>query len=175
MSSGQISFETLLVGVFAMLLLFFGRKLFVVFLGGLGFLFGYTVARDLFTGMDHNTQLIISLLIGLFGVVLAIQVQKIAIAICGFLAGGMLAYYACEPFLTSPVIWVVVVVTGLAGTMAMALVFQSALVVATAAAGGMLIAFRVPLPALGQIAVAVALTILGMTIQFKMLKPRSKS
>ena len=67
----------------------FGRKLFWFFVGTLGFVVGAEAATTLF---PHNPEweLIAGLILGLLGILMALFLQKVAIGVGGFLAGGYL-------------------------------------------------------------------------------------
>src|SRR5690348_12988135 len=64
--------------VVGLLLLFLGRKLFWLFVGAVGFLVGVEVAATLFPHQP-DWSLIVGLILGLIGAVIAIFVQKISI------------------------------------------------------------------------------------------------
>ncbi len=68
-------------------LLVAGRKLFWLFVGAAGFVTGMQLATS-FTQSSEGLAIIIGLVIGFIFAVLAIFLQRIAIAIAGFLAGG---------------------------------------------------------------------------------------
>ncbi len=76
---------TLILGA---LLLVLGRKLFWLFVGALGFLAGMSLAQNYLGGQSENVVLIAGIVCGLLGVVLAIFLQRVAIAAAGFFAGG---------------------------------------------------------------------------------------
>jgi hypothetical protein len=77
----------LLVGV---ALLLFGRRLFWLFVGVIGFMAGWYLAMG---GGRHPATgggLLIALIAGLIGLVLALLVQKVAVAVAGFFVGAYL-------------------------------------------------------------------------------------
>ena len=71
-------------------LLTMGRRLYWLFLGGVGFVFGFDVAKQIVHGQPHTVILIIALCAGVAGALLAVFFQKIAILAGGFIAGGYL-------------------------------------------------------------------------------------
>ena len=77
-----------LIGI---VILFFGRKLFWLCVAAVGFLAGIELAPHLVTEPSPLLQLGVALVLGLLGTLLALLLQKIAIAVVGFLAGGKLA------------------------------------------------------------------------------------
>jgi len=68
-------------------LLVAGRTLFWLFVGAAGFVTGMQLATR-FTQSSEGPAIIIGLVIGLIFALLAIFLQRIAITIAGFLAGG---------------------------------------------------------------------------------------
>lgn len=159
----------------AIALMFFGRKLFPVFIGALGFTLGFTVARDLLGQADDNTILLASLLIGVFGIILAITVQKIAVTVGGFLAGSLIAYQTCYAFMpNNPWIWGIVLVAGIAGVIAMIVLFDMFLVIGTAAFGSSLAVSLLPVTPVLHLILLVLCGLIGAAFQFKMLRKTSR-
>src|ERR1051326_5072597 len=72
-------------------ILFFGRKLFWLCGAAVGCAAGMEVAPHLMHEPTPVLQLSVALVLGFVGALLALFLQKIAIAIAGFLAGGKLA------------------------------------------------------------------------------------
>ena len=75
----------ILVGIAALTL---GRKLFWVFVGAIGFVFGFIIATQFFYNQSDWIVLIISLVAGLLGTIFAIFLQRLALWLAGFVAGG---------------------------------------------------------------------------------------
>src|SRR5215470_17532196 len=75
----------LLVGL---VLLLFGRRLYWLFVAGIGFLTGLELAPRLFPDRPEWVILAAALGLALVGTVLAIVAQKVIIGLVGFLAGG---------------------------------------------------------------------------------------
>lgn len=73
------------------LLLLFGRKLFWLFLGIIGFLIGMKIAPMFFGDEPQWIQLVIALGMGCLGAIVAILAQRLAFALGGFFAGMYLA------------------------------------------------------------------------------------
>ncbi len=94
-SFGHSSIEWAGAGL-GVLLIFFGRKLYWLALGGIGLALGLFFARQVFHLDSRGEELLIALLLGLVGAVLAVQAQKIAIAIGGFLLGGGAVLWLAE-------------------------------------------------------------------------------
>jgi hypothetical protein len=69
-------------------LLVFGRKLYWLLVGVIGFVVGYLLAAEFFSGAAEWLLILIGLVAGLIGAGLALFLQSLAIAIAGFLGGG---------------------------------------------------------------------------------------
>jgi len=79
---------TLIIGA---ALLFFGRRVFWLFVAGAGFLAGLALANRLFPESEA-VGVIIGIGIGLLAALLAIFLQRFAIWLAGFLVGGYIAW-----------------------------------------------------------------------------------
>src|SRR5947207_12096335 len=71
-------------------LLCFGRRLFWLFVGAAGFIAGMMAAQELFPGEPNLPTILVALLTGIIGAVLSVFLQKVALAVAGFLMGGYL-------------------------------------------------------------------------------------
>lgn len=71
-------------------LIFLGRRLFWLFVAAMGFVSGIEAAEILFPGQARWLLLLFALLAGAIGALLAVFLQKLAVGIAGFLAGGFL-------------------------------------------------------------------------------------
>src|SRR6266542_5136965 len=85
-------FSVAIVGaLIGIVILLFGRKLFWLCVAAIGFAAGVELAPHLVQDPSALLSLTIALLLGIIGALLALFLQKIAIAVLGFLAGGKLA------------------------------------------------------------------------------------
>ena len=159
-------------------LLLFGKRLFWIFVGGTGFLLGITAAQSL-PGIEDkpdSTVLIVGAIFGVVGILAAIFLKRVALRVAGFMVGVLAAYYAVEKAgIDDPVwLWGIVATGGLIGLILIVTVFESALVILSAITGAMMIVQAVPLPEELVTAGFAGLSILGIVVQFQLLK-RSKS
>src|ERR1700704_5797051 len=83
-------------------ILLFGRKLFWLCVAAVGFAAGVEFAPQIVHEPSTRVMLAFAIVLGLIGAVLALFLQKIAIAIAGFLAGGKLALAMAAAFFTQP-------------------------------------------------------------------------
>src|SRR5213079_690744 len=88
-----------IVGVIiGVMILFFGRKLFWLCVAAVGFAVGVQIAPLLVNEPSSLLALVIALVFGVLGALLALFVQKVAIAVLGFIAGGKLATAIASAF-----------------------------------------------------------------------------
>src|SRR5213595_4105146 len=83
----SIPILSILIGV---VILLFGRKLFWLCVAAVGFAAGVELAPHLVHEPSPLLALTVALVLGLIGALLALFLQKIAVAVLGFLAGGKL-------------------------------------------------------------------------------------
>src|SRR5437879_752879 len=75
----------LLVGL---VLLVYGRRLYWLFVAGIGFLTGLALGPRLLVGQPEWMILLVALVLALIGALLAAVAQKFVVGLIGFLAGG---------------------------------------------------------------------------------------
>ena len=158
-----------LIGV---VILFFGRKLFWLCVAAVGFAVGVEVAPLLVTEPSSLLALIIALAFGMLGALLALFLQKVAIAVLGFLAGGKLATAIAAAFFVHYAQYstVVFVVGGIIGAILLLGLFNWALIVVSSFIGAYLIQSAIVLPPTGSTLVFVALAIIGIIVQAAALR-----
>ncbi len=81
----SIDATRILLGV---VLLAFGRRLFWLFVGAVGFVAGVRFAERFFPNTPSDTVILYSLIAGVVCAVVAVGIRKIAVGAAGFLAGG---------------------------------------------------------------------------------------
>ncbi len=148
-------------------LLILGRKLFWLFAAVIGFLFGMSIAQQLLPGQSQTIILLVALIIGGLGAVLAITVQKIAISLAGFIAGGYLVSLLV-PVLSinlGTFLWLAVIIGGIIGAVLASTMFDWALILLSSAIGASVITNHLTLPQPFPLVLLVALFIMGVIIQ----------
>lgn len=159
-------------------LLILGRKLFWFFVGVAGFLIGMNFAAQVTTGTD-STKLLIALVAGVIGALLAVFLQKVAIAVAGFVIGGYITvellrlYGAALPAyarIHSDAYWLPYVIGGIVGAILMVLLFDWALIVLSSLAGASMILRGVPMQQPALPLIYVVLVILGIVIQAHLMR-----
>jgi hypothetical protein len=158
-----------LIGI---VILFFGRKLFWLCVAAVGFLAGIELAPHLVTEPSPLLELAIALVLGVLGALLAFLLQKIAVAIVGFLAGGKLASAIAAAFFVhySQYSTIIFVVGGLIGAMLLLFLFDWALIVVSSFIGAHMIQNAIVLPPAGATIVFLGLAIVGMVVQAASLR-----
>src|ERR1700736_1583934 len=112
------------------LILFFGRKLFWLCVAAVGFAAGVELAPHLIHEPSPLLALTFALVLGFIGALLAMFLQKIAIAIAGFFAGGKLATAIAAAFFVhqAQYFWLTFLIGGIVGTLLLLLLFDWALI-----------------------------------------------
>jgi hypothetical protein len=157
-----------IVGVIiGVVILFFGRKLFWLCVAAVGFAAGVQIAPLLVNEPSSVLALVIALAFGVLGALLALFLQKIAVGVLGFLAGGKLATAVAAAFFVHYVQYstIIFVVGGIIGAIVLLALFNWALIVVSSFIGAYLIQSAIVLPPTGSTLVFIGLAILGMFVQ----------
>lgn len=159
----MITFLRVAVGLAVLTL---GRQLYWLFVAGVGFFLGMTLATRILDAPSAGMTLLIALVAGLAGGLLALFLQRLAIGIAGFVGGGVIAINLLEllevnigpdfvPFL----------IGGLVGAILVAVLFDWALILLSSFAGA---AFIVQTFSFGRpvaLVMLFALLVAGIAIQ----------
>ena len=149
-------------------ILLFGRRIFWLCVAAIGFAAGVELAPHLITEPTPLLQLSIAVVLGFIGALLAIFLQKIAIAVAGFVAGGKLAVALSGAFAVSTAsgaYWLVFLIGGVIGTILLLALFDWALIFLSAAVGAHLILSPFPLAPTGRAILFVVLVLIGVLAQ----------
>jgi uncharacterized protein DUF4203 len=155
--------------------LFFGRRLFWLCVAAVGFAAGMEVAPQLIHEPSPVLQLTVALFLGFIGAALALFLQKFAIAVAGFLAGGKLAMALVTAFIAEGARYpgITFIVGGITGAILLLSVFNWALIVMSAVVGAYLISHIVVLPPTGATLLFVGLVAIGIIVQVSTLRGRT--
>jgi Domain of unknown function (DUF4203) len=160
---------TILGVVIGIVILFFGRKLFWLCVAAVGFAVGVQIAPLLVNEPSSLLALLIALVLGVLGALLALFLQKIAIAVLGFLAGGKIAAAVAAAFFVHYAQYstIVFVIGGVIGAILLLAVFGWALIVVSSFIGAYLIVYQgaIVLPPTGSTLVFIGLAIVGIFAQ----------
>lgn len=160
-----------LVGV---IVLIFGRKLFWLCVAAVGFAAGVELAPQLLHQPTPLLQLSIALVLGFAGALIALLLQKVAIGIVGFAAGGRLAVGLAATFLVQAYnyYWLTFLIGGIIGAILLIALFDWALIVISSLVGAHLIVRAITLPVAGESIVFIGLTIVRIVVQMALFRPR---
>lgn len=170
-----IHFSVAIVGaLIGIVILLFGRKLFWLCVAAVGFAAGVEIAPHLVHEPSPLLALIIALVLGVLGALLALFLQKVAIAVVGFLAGGKLAGAIAAAFLIhyGQYSTIIFVVGGIVGAILLLVLFDWALIVVASLIGAHLIVYQgaITLPPTGSTIVFLGLAVVGIIVQAASLR-----
>ena len=159
---------TLVLAVLGSLLLVLGWKLFWLFVGVVGFAAGLQVANFYFGLQPFWVLWMIGLICGIFGAVIALFFQHLAIAVGGFVAGSTISLHLMT--LIGPKAGMLtLIIGGIIGAVALYLLFDWALIFLSSVIGAALmvdaLAWRYPY----SMALVLALSAAGVIFQARLL------
>jgi hypothetical protein len=160
----------ILIGV---LLVFCGRRLFWVFVGGIGFLAGLHFAPMIAPDQPQWMILLIGLALGLVGAVLAILLQRVAVAVTGWFAGGLLAIRIASAlgWQDQTTVWVAFIIGAIVAALVFSLLFDWALIAFTTFSGALLICDAFTLTAPVEMLLFAILVVVGAFVQSRAFAP----
>ena len=162
----------ILNGLLGAALLFFGRKVFWLFVAGAGFVAGVALANRIFQGPEW-IGLLIGLGIGLLVALLAILVQHFAIGLAGFLVGGYLSMQFLVPFFHLEhgwMPWLVFIIGGIIGVFLVNAFLDWSLIILSSLAGASLLMDALSLRNTLGLLVFITLIVVGMSYQARKLR-----
>lgn len=125
-----------LVGV---ALLIAGRKLFWLLVAALGFLAAYYVAGRFFNVQSSVIMLAAALGCALLGALLAVALQKFAVGVAGFVAGGIISWNLVEQMSWHAPVVIAFIIGGIIGAILAGKLFEWALIALSCMTGSFLI------------------------------------
>lgn len=151
-------------------ILLFGRRLFWLFVAVVGFLASFELVPLLLPGRPDWVVLLVSVVAGVGGALLAIGLQYVAAAVVGFVAGS----YGSVPLVLllfgHGASWIPFL-GGIAGAVLMLLLFDWTLIVLSALAGARAVLLAFGLQGGTGVLVWLALAAVGIAVQASMLAP----
>ena len=147
-------------------LLVAGRRLFWLLVGVLGFVTGVQLV-SLLPNVSQTTALIVGLIIGVIFALLAVFLQRLAVSIAGFLAGGFILTTLAGRLgignTTFP--WALYILGGIIGVVLVMLLFDWALIVLSSIAGAALILRSFSSQTVAGWVIFLLLVLIGIIIQ----------
>jgi hypothetical protein len=127
--------------VLGSVLLVLGRKLFWLFVAGVGFAAGMFVTPLLLPDAPQGVAIAVAVALAVLGAVLAITMQKIAIGLVGFIAGGLIALWLLRVLALDlgTIQWLVFIAGGLLGALLLATLFEWGLILLSSLVGANLL------------------------------------
>ena len=150
-------------------LLVFGRRLFWLFVAGMGFVVGMMVATEWLGGKSDLIAILIALGAGVIGAILSVFLQRASIAIGGFLSGGYLAYTLALSANHVSIGWIAFLVGGVIGAILVIALFDWALIGLSALTGATIILQNVTLEEPVSTLLFFALLVFGIIVQSRQL------
>ena len=157
-------------------MLIFGRKLFWLFVGVAGFIFGLNIAMLLLPGQPMWVFLLAAVCTGLFGTLVAILLQHAFVGLVGFLAGGYLVFSALNILGTDTgqFIWLLSFIGGVFCGVLCVMLFDWALILLSSLIGALLISQSINAGFQIMASVFAACTIAGVAIQASLMQKNRK-
>ncbi|CAN5723967.1 hypothetical protein BH09VER1_BH09VER1_35070 [soil metagenome] len=167
-----LSATPIVQSLLGLVLLCFGRKIFWIFVGVIGFFAGAHFAQALVAGQPEMVLFLIAVAVGLLGALLAIFLQRVAVAVAGGVAGGLLAMRLglLLGFTSQPMEAIWFVVGAVFAAVLITAMFDWALIVLSVVTGAVMV-----VDPLGQGTQGVAflmLVIVGFLFQARQLRSR---
>ena len=148
--------------------LFFGRRLFWLFVGCVGFIVGFELAGDMLLGQPAWVILVIALGVGVLGAIASIFLQRVFVVVAGFFAGGYCLFTFAPTVVHSNgevVQWIAFAVGGLLGAILAAALLDPALIILSSLAGATAVSQNVPLGPPARTVLFIVLLVLGIAVQ----------
>jgi hypothetical protein len=172
----QMAIVNLLLGIVLLLL---GRRLFWLFVGVAGFLVGMEIAQRFVAG-PQGMKLLIAIAAGILGAVIAIFLQKAAIAIAGFVIGGYITVELLRASALFPkalagiqgtAFSVPYIIGGIIGAVLLFVLFDWGLIVLSSLSGASLIVHSVTFQSRALPLLFAVLVVVGIVVQARMKHP----
>jgi hypothetical protein len=170
----------LINAVFGSALLLFGRRIFWLFVGVIGFAVGVQLATRFWHGSELST-IIIGLVLGFVFALLAVFLQTIAIGVAGFFGGGyiLLGLATTLGVDRGVLAWGAFLVGGIIGLILVGFLFDWALITLSSLAGASMIVGAFNLRHVAGGVIIIVLFIIGVALQGAALRrekhPHNKS
>jgi len=169
-------FSSILHLVLSIIPLLFGRRLFWVFVGVAGFLTGAALAGQLFSGQSEWVHLLVGIVLGAIGGLLALNLTKPMAAVGGFLALGGAALLLAWPLgLAGTGRWIFFLLAGGIGALLVFALFDWALIINSSISGAVGIATGLAgllgnLPQFVHLLLVAVLVFVGIVYQARELR-----
>ncbi len=148
-------------------LLFYGHRVFWLFVGVLGFQSGLTFFQQTI-GIQGEIGMVLAIVSGVVAALLAIFLKRIAIGLAGLLAGASLASILAAK-LPAELSWIVILIGAVLGVVVLMALFDWALIILSALVGAGMILEASASPVTGATLIFILLAFFGIGVQAKIL------
>jgi len=149
-------------------ILFFGRRLFWLFVGCIGFIVGFELASQMLLGQQTWVILVIALVVGVLGAIASVFLQRIFVVVAGFFAGGYCLFTLTPSALHTQnqvALWTAFAIGGLLGAVLSISLLDPALIILSSLAGATAVSQNLPLEPEARTVLFVVLLLLGIAVQ----------
>lgn len=153
-------------------LLFLGRKLYWFFVGAVGFVTGLSLAARWLEGRPELVILVVGLVLGVLGALLALALQRVALGIAGFLAGGYIAValLGLMEVDTARLSVLPFVVGGVLGAILVLVLFDWALIFLSSLTGAAMIVQSIDVGRALAVLLLLLFLVVGVSVQANLLR-----
>lgn len=153
--------------IIGLILLFWGRRLFWLFVAAVGFVVGFSYGPEILNLEPSLAALLAGIIAGIIGALLAVFLRKVAIALAGFAGGGYLAvtlfrYIAVD---TEMSFWLLYIIGGIIGAILFLLLFDWALIALSSLVGAAFILEPFAIQSGLEALLFLVLAIVGILVQ----------
>jgi hypothetical protein len=158
--------------LFGLAVLTAGRKLYWLFVGVVGFSLGMILATLFFPSESELVLLVIALAAGMIGAILALLLQRLAVGMAGFLAGGYILTNLFEVlgWATAWPYWLLFLIGGVISAVFVTVLFDWALILLSSWMGASLLVQIFPMPDWLRIFLYIFLMVIGIGVQAAVLR-----
>jgi hypothetical protein len=146
-------------------LLLTGRRLYWLFVGVVGFVIGIALSGMFFSDSSEIIRIVLALILGFVGVGLAIGLQRLAVGVAGFLAGGYILNSILQGLGLDLAFWLTFLIGGIIGAILVAILFDPALIVLSALLGASLLVNLLTVDRWIMITAFIVLSAIGILVQ----------
>jgi len=172
----------LLIGrvLVGLLLLVLGRRLYWLFVAGVGFLYGLKLAPLLMPEQSETVIVIVALVLALVGALVAVVATKVVLGVIGFVAGGGIAVLLLGNLGMDRVVALAIyLIAGVIGAVLLLVLFDWTLIVLSSLAGASLIVMSaerlLQMPPIAGTVIVLVLAAIGALIQAGLWRRRRSS
>jgi hypothetical protein len=161
--------HVILLAAAGLVLLFFGRRFFWLLVGVTGFLIGFTLVAPFVGGETEKIPIAAGVVAGIAGALLAIFLQKIAVLVGGFLAGGYVTWMLVRGLELSHALpdWAPFLVGGVIGAFLLKKIFDGTVLVLTSLLGATLVVGSFVQIGVLPFVLVIAVAIVGIVFQLR--------